>query len=157
MCVCECVYSVYTVLFMLSRLFHHPDEVHTYTGCQIHSPVSTGEMSFSLPLFEIFSPKKEMENSGLRRGGRVTRGGRGREKTVGERGRRKERMFTSGVAPWHFHFGGVEGSAPHAGLFGFIRRRGWVGGVTASRKGHRRSCEDANWIILNRFNYPQVS
>lgn len=130
LCVCvrECVYTVYTVLFMLSRLFHHPDEVHTYAGCQIHSPVSIGEMSFSLPLFEIFSPKKEMENSGLRRGGRVTSGGRGREKTVGERGRRKERMFTSGVAPWHFHLGGWRGQLPTQACLDLLEGGGGRGG-----------------------------
>lgn len=34
---------------------------HSCTACQMCAPVSIGEMSVSLPPFEIFSPKKEME------------------------------------------------------------------------------------------------
>lgn len=63
---------------------------HSCTACQMCSPVSIGEMSVSLPPFEIFSPKKEMETLFACKG----EGGRGRsdcwwkwERERGERGR----------------------------------------------------------------------
>lgn len=83
---------------------------HTYTDPQIHSPGGVGEMSSSQPLFEIFSPKKEMETCSCMGEGA---GGSGREKCGRQKERRKGRMFTSGVAPWHFRRragGGVGGS-----------------------------------------------
>lgn len=56
------VYILPTV-FMLSRRFHPHDEAHMHRLPNALSPVGVGEMSFSLPPVQIFSPKKEMENS----------------------------------------------------------------------------------------------
>lgn len=72
---------------------------HSYTAC---SPVSIGEMSVSLPPFQIFSPKKEMETlfACTGKGGvGATGGGSGRERSGRERERRA-RTFTSGFALW---------------------------------------------------------
>lgn len=66
----------------------------------------------------------------------------------GEEREKRGRMFTSGVAPWHFHWGV---SSPRRPVWIYWKEE--VGGVVAaSRKGQRRSCEDVNWIIL----YEQV-
>ena len=73
----------------------------------------------------------------------MTGGGSGREKSVGQRERERERMFTSGVAPRHFHWGV---SSTHGPLW-IYRKEEEGGEATASRKGQRESCGDVNCII----------
>lgn len=88
------------------------------------------------------------------RGG-VTGGGSGRGESVGER-REKERekrekrgrMFTSGAAPWHFHWGG-SAQHTHTDPFWIYREGGRESGgeVTTNRKGQRKSCGDVCRVI----------
>lgn len=63
------------------------------------APVSIGEMSVSLPPFEIFSPKKEMETLFACTGeGGVGEAAGGNERE--REGRGGARTFTSGFALW---------------------------------------------------------
>lgn len=76
---------------------------HSCTACQMCAPVSIGEMSVSLPPFEIFSPKKEMETLFACTG----EGGVG--EAAGGNGRERERVCGGGrshldLLYGHFHW-----------------------------------------------------
>lgn len=90
---------------------------HSCTACQMCAPVSIGEMSVSLPPFEIFSPKKEMETLFACTG----EGGRDRGGCwwKWERRERWGGVFTSGFALWALSLEKKWGGDP----FGFIGRR----------------------------------
>lgn len=94
---------------------------HSCTACQMCALVSIGEMSFSLPPFEIFSPKKEMETlfactgeGGRGRGGCWWKWERERESGWGERGRSHLDLLYG-----HFHWRKKWEGDP----FGFIGSR----------------------------------
>lgn len=111
----ESVYAVYTQLFMLSWLFHHPDEallrrLPNVLSCQHWWNVS-------LPPFEIFSPKKEMEThiacmgeGGGREGGRgVGAPAGGSEREEREREWRPRGCSHLDLLYGHFHWTKMEG------------------------------------------------
>lgn len=96
---------------------------HSCTACQMCASVSIGEMSVSLPPFEIFSPKKEMETLFACTGeGGVgeAAGGNGRER---ERARERGGAFTSGFALWALSLEKKWGGDP-LGFIGRGRRTG---------------------------------
>lgn len=140
---------------------------HKYTDCQMHSPVGIGEMSSSLPPFEIFSPKKEMENSLLRGGGQE--GGRGGwlvvevgEKRVWDREREREGEGED-VHIWSCSTAlSLGGSTPHTDPFGFIGRRRRAGRRRLAGRVRGESCGDVNCIIwymhsVDGFNFNSSS
>lgn len=124
---------IYTLLFMLSRLFHRPDEVHIHRLPNTLSCQHWWSVLLPAPVWDFFTKKGngKLVAAWGREGG-LTGGGSGREKSVGEREKRE-----GGCSHLELLHGTPLWGAPHTDPRGFIGRRRWqkagrvTGGDTA--------------------------